>query len=205
MTAAIILAGGRSRRFGGDKLRARLGDGRSVLAHAVDGAAAVADELVVVVAPGADRPDGLPGGVVLVHDPEPEGGPLMGLAAGLEAATGAIVLVVGGDMPALEPSVLRLLIAVLEKDPKVDGARLEVSDATRASVLPCVVRRNAARRACGEALAAGDRRLRGAIEGLATTVVAAGQWRILDPVGRTLLDIDHPTDLAALEGRDEPG
>ncbi len=107
MTAAIVLAGGRSRRFGGDKLKARLADGRSVLAHAVAGAAAVADEVVVVIASGADRPDGLPGSVVLVHDPEPDGGPLMGLAAGLETVSGEIVLVVGGDMPALEPSVLR--------------------------------------------------------------------------------------------------
>lgn len=205
MTAAIVLAGGRSRRFGGDKLQARLADGRSVLAHAVAAAAAVGDEIVVVIAPGAERPEGLPESVVLVHDPEPEGGPLMGLAAGLETVSGEIVLVVGGDMPALEPSVLRLLIAAVENDPAVDAARLEVRDATRASVLPCVLRRKAARRACGEALSAGDRRLRGALEGLATTVVPAVEWRALDPSGRTLVDIDRPADLATLEGRDEPG
>ena len=204
MIAAIVLAGGRSRRFGTDKLSARLPDGRSVLGHAVARAAAVADELVVVIAPGADRPDGLPETVVLVHDPEPDGGPLMGLAAGLEAVSGEIVLVVGGDMPALEASVLRLLIAAVERDPKVDGARLEVDGSTRASVLPCVLRRKAARRACGEALAAGDRRLRGALERLATTVVPAAEWRAVDPGGRTLLDIDRPADLVTLEGRDEP-
>jgi molybdopterin-guanine dinucleotide biosynthesis protein A len=197
--SAIVLAGGRSRRFGADKLQARLADGRSVLAHAVAGVAAVADEIVVVVAPGAVRADGLPARVVLVHDPEPGGGPLMGLAAGLETATGEIVVVVGGDMPALDVSVLRLLIAAAAADPAIDGALLEIDGAPRVSVLPCVVRRSAARRACGEALAAGDRRLRGALERLVTTVVPAGEWRALDPSGRTLLDIDRPSDLAAFE------
>jgi molybdopterin-guanine dinucleotide biosynthesis protein A len=204
MTAAIVLAGGRSRRFGTDKLQAWLPDGRTVLAHAVARAASVADELVVVIAPGADRPSGLPESVVLVHDPTPDEGPLAGLATGLETVSGEIVLVVGGDMPALEASVLRLLIAAVEKGPKVDGARLEVDGSTRASVLPCALRRKAARRACGEALAAGDRRLRGALQRLATTVVPAAEWRTLDPSGRTLLDIDRPADLLALEA-DEPG
>jgi molybdenum cofactor guanylyltransferase len=205
LTAAIVLAGGRSRRFGTDKLRARLPDGRSVLDHAVAGVAAVAEEIVVVVAPGVAHPDGLPDRVVLVHDPEPDGGPLMGLAAGLEAVSGAIVLVVGGDMPTLEASVLRLLIAAVEADPAADGARLEVDGATGASILPCVLCRSAAQQACREALAAGDRRLRGALERLATTVVPAVEWRALDPSGRTLVDIDRPADLASLEGRDEPG
>ena len=171
-----------------------------MLAHAVAGAAAVADELVVVIAPGADPPSGLPESAVFVHDPAPDEGPLMGLAAGLEAVSGEIILVVGGDMPALEASVLRLLIAAVEKVPKVDGARWRSAGSTAGSVLPCALRRRAARRACGEALAAGDRRLRGALERLATTVVPAVEWRALDPSGRTLLDIDRPADLAALEG-----
>ncbi len=37
------------------------------------------------------------------------------------------------------------------------------------------------------------------------TIVPAVEWRVLDPTGRTLLDIDRPADLAALEGRDDPG
>jgi molybdopterin-guanine dinucleotide biosynthesis protein A len=207
---AIVLAGGRSRRFGSDKLGVRLADGRTVLAHAVAAAEAVAGELVIVIAPGAERPDGLPERARIVHDPEPEGGPLIGLAAGLEAVGDGLVLVIGGDMPALEPSVLRLLSAALGDDRNVDAARLEdqrsvVEGGTGPAVLPCAVRREAARLVCREALAAGDRRLRGCLERLATTVVPAAEWRALDPAGRTLLDIDRPGDLAALEQRDAPG
>lgn len=202
MTAAVVLAGGSSRRFGADKLAARLGDGRSVLAHAVEAAAVVADEIVVVVAPGAARPADLPAAAWIVHDREPDAGPLLGLAAGLAVIADGTVLVVGGDMPALEAGVLRLLIAAVATDPAMDAARLEVDGAPGASVLPCVVRREAAQRACREAIVGGDRRLRGGLERLATAVVPAGEWRALDPAGRTLIDVDRPADLAAL---DEPG
>jgi molybdenum cofactor guanylyltransferase len=165
----------------------------------------VADELVVVVAPGAPRSAGLPDHARVVHDPEPDAGPLLGLAAGLDAIADEIVLVIGGDMPALETSVLGLLIAALGGDPRVEAARLEVDGAPGASILPCVIRREAAQWACREAAAAGDRRLRGCLEHLATTVVPAGEWRALDPAGRTLIDIDRPADLATLQQTDLPG
>jgi molybdenum cofactor guanylyltransferase len=199
MTAAIVLAGGTSRRFGADKLSAILADGRSVLAHAVAVVAEVADELAVVVAPGAARPDDLPDRTRIVPDPEPDAGPLIGLAAGLDAIADTVVVVIGGDMPTVEPAVLRLLFAAVAADPAVEGATLEVDGAPRASVLPCVLRREAAQRACRMAIAAGDRRLRGCLERLALTVVPAGEWRALDPTGRTLVDVDRPADLAALD------
>jgi molybdenum cofactor guanylyltransferase len=205
LTAAVVLAGGTSRRFGADKLAARLADGRSVLGHAVAAAAAVADELVVVIAPGAPRPADLPEGARVVHDPEPDAGPLSGLAAGLDTVADGIVLVIGGDMPALETSVLGLLIAALGGDPETEGARLEMGGATGASVIPCVVRREAGQRACREAVAAGDRRLRGCLERLAIVIVPAREWRALDPTGRTLIDVDRPADLATLEAREPPG
>jgi molybdopterin-guanine dinucleotide biosynthesis protein A len=218
MTAAVVLAGGRSRRFGTDKLSVPLADGRSVLAHAVAAAEAVADELIVVVAPGSSRPDGLPVRTAVVNDAEVGGGPLVGLAAGLEATSDGIVLVLGGDMPALDPSVLAALVAALSDHPDAEVARLEVArlEVARlevdpssafggASVLPCAVRRDAARRACREALAAGDRRLRGCLERLAAIVVPAAEWRALDPHGRTVLDVDRPGDLARLDRPVEPG
>ena len=220
MTAAIVLAGGRSRRFGADKLAATLGDGRSVLAHSLASAAAVATEVVLVLAPGVPAPAGLGSAVAIVHDPEADGGPLVGLLTGLEATSDEVVLVIGGDMPAVEPAVLRLLVKEVRDEPAVEAARLEVRHAGEADgvgdragrtappdivPLPCAVRRESARQACREALAAGDRRLRGCLQRLATAVVADGEWRGLDPTGRTLLDIDRPGDLAVAEGRVEPG
>src|SRR5258705_4780275 len=97
----IVLAGGRSRRFGPDKLAARLGRG-TLLDRSVAALAAVVTDLVVVVAPGDDRvPAPTAGPLRVVADPEAHGGPLVGLLAGLEAVDQPLVVVVGGDMPAL--------------------------------------------------------------------------------------------------------
>ena len=197
MTAAIVLAGGRASRFGADKLAAPLADGRSVLNHAVAAVSAVASSVIVVLAPGTERPFDLPEGVVAVRDPERYAGPLAGLAVGLAATAAEIVIVVGGDMPVLDPAVLRLLIDVVAADPGIEAARLE---SERSSPLPCALRREQARTACDGALAAGDRRLRGCLERIATTTIPARQWRALDPGGRTLVDIDDPADLARLLG-----
>jgi molybdopterin-guanine dinucleotide biosynthesis protein A len=94
----VVLAGGRSSRFGRDKLAERI-DGRTLLDSAIDGVTPASIEILVVAAPDA-APD-LPAGVRLVHDPVAFDGPLAGVAAGLRAAHDSIVLVVGGDMPTL--------------------------------------------------------------------------------------------------------
>ncbi|HYN70712.1 MAG TPA: molybdenum cofactor guanylyltransferase [Candidatus Eisenbacteria bacterium] len=116
--SAIVLAGGRSSRFGGSKLQA-LVDGVPLLDLAIRAAAEVADE-VIVVGPASGGValtdlDGLPAAVrvELVRDPVAFGGPLIGLRSGLGAATGVLAIVVGGDMPRLEPAVLRAMLARL--------------------------------------------------------------------------------------------
>ena len=106
----IVLAGGRSLRFGGDKLAIAI-EGRPLLHHAIGGVAAVASEILVVVAPGAEPalPADLAVPIRLVHDPEAFGGPLIGLGAALAAAH-PLAVVVGGDMPRLVPAVLVRLL-----------------------------------------------------------------------------------------------
>lgn len=78
---AIILAGGRSARMGRDKGSLRL-EGRSLVARAV-GACAGCDGIVVVAPELPDEVD--PGAVGLALEDPPFGGPVAGIAAGLEA------------------------------------------------------------------------------------------------------------------------
>ena len=78
--AVIVLAGGRSSRFGRDKLAEPL-DGRPLLDHAIDAARRMATEVLVVVAPGSAP--AVPAGVQVVHDAQAFEGPLAGVAAGL--------------------------------------------------------------------------------------------------------------------------
>ncbi len=98
--SAIVLAGGRSTRFGRDKLAEPL-DGVPLLWRTIEAVRAVADDIVVVVAPGSE-PE-LPADVRVAYDPATGQGPLVGVLAGLEAVRHDTVLVVGGDMPWLRP------------------------------------------------------------------------------------------------------
>jgi len=110
---ALVLAAGRSMRFGGDKRRALLADGRSLLAHSVEQALAAFDEVRVVLRDGERAQDlGLPAGCRVVHSRDAALGMGHSLAAGIaslddsRAQAAAIVL---GDMPWIASATLRRL------------------------------------------------------------------------------------------------
>lgn len=187
--SAIVLAGGRSSRFGRDKLVEPVA-GRPLLEHAIAGVGPLASETIVVAAPDESR--SVPDGVIVVSDPVSFEGPLVGLRTGLRRAAEPVVLLVGGDMPTLVPSVLALLVDRLD-DPAVDAAILE--GAGRARPLPGALRTARAMAAVERLVDGGERRLQRIYEDLTTVVVDEATWRALDPDARTLRDIDTPTDL----------
>jgi molybdopterin-guanine dinucleotide biosynthesis protein A len=187
--SAIVLAGGRSSRFGRDKLAEPVA-GRALLDHAIAAVRPLAQE-TIVVAPPRESPR-VPQGIVVVHDPAAFEGPLVGLVAGLRRATNPVTLVVGGDMPTLVPAVLEAMIARLV-DPGLDAVILEDDDRRRP--LPSALRTAPARAAGSRLVAAGERRLGALFEALATAVIDQSTWRLLDPDGRTLRDVDTPADL----------
>jgi molybdopterin-guanine dinucleotide biosynthesis protein A len=192
--SAIVLAGGRSSRFGSDKLRVEI-DGRSLLELASEAASAVATELIVVLAPGDDRP--LPASSVPVRrvaDPESYGGPLVGLLAGLERAREPFVVAVGGDMPSVRPAILAALVAALAAAPAHVGAAV-LSSQGRIVPLPAVLRTGSATDAVRRLVADGERRLRSTFDRLATRVLDEAEWRPLDPDAASLRDVDRPQDL----------
>lgn len=187
--SAIVLAGGRSSRFGRDKLVEPF-DGRSLLEHAIEAVRPHAFEVLVVVAPGAVP--AVPADVIVVHDPTPFEGPLAGLLVGLGAARGSIVLVTGGDMPELMPDVVAAMVASFE----ATGCEAVILDhAGRPRPLPMAARRLPAVAAVSRLIAAGERRLGALTEALTTTVIEESTWRALDPGGTTMRDIDTPADL----------
>ena len=194
--SAIVLAGGASSRFGGDKLAAQFA-GRPLLERAVEAAAAVASEVIVVLAPGDDR--ALPEASVPVRravDPERHGGPLVGLLAGLEVAGEPVAIVVGGDMPTLSPTVLAVLVRALGATDGADAAVLVERGATRP--LPLAVRNGAASQAARRLIGEGERSLRRLLDALSARQLDEVEWRGLDPEGATLRDVDRPEDLAGM-------
>jgi molybdopterin-guanine dinucleotide biosynthesis protein A len=192
--SGIVLAGGRSSRFGSDKLVADI-DGRRLLDLAIEGLAAVSDEVLVVVSPGDDRV--LPNSKTTVRrvaDPEQHGGPLVGLLAGLEVADQPIVVVAGGDMPSLSRPVLEAMIRRLVASEPGTDAIILASRGDRPP-LPAVLRTGAATDVARRLVGDGERRLRSLFERLPTRALDEAEWRPLDPDGATLRDIDRPADL----------
>lgn len=186
-TSGLVLAGGASRRFGSDKRLAPV-EGRALLRRAVDAVAAVADEVLVAVAPDRPVPDAvaLPAGVRTVTDASGGGGPLAGLVAGLAAASHDVVLVLGGDHGWAEPATLAALRDALLHDPALDVVYLEV-DGHRQPLAAAYRRRVAA--VAQARLTDGDRRAVALLDALA----GVG----LEPPGaaRAARDVDVPDDL----------
>jgi molybdopterin-guanine dinucleotide biosynthesis protein A len=109
MRSGVVIAGGRSTRFeGGDKAVADLA-GVPMVRRVVDRVAPVVDDLVVncrseQVPRLEDALAGVAPTPTYAEDPEPDRGPMAGIAAGLRAAEGGSALVVACDMPFVDPS-----------------------------------------------------------------------------------------------------
>ena len=110
---ALVLAAGRGVRFGGDKRLAVMADGRSLLAHSVDNARAVFEDVRVVLREG-ERAEafGLSADCRVVISPEAACGMGHSLAAGVASLADSpaqAVAILLGDMPWIATASLRRL------------------------------------------------------------------------------------------------
>jgi molybdopterin-guanine dinucleotide biosynthesis protein A len=187
-----VLAGGRSTRFGRDKLSA-VYRGVPLLHHSVLRLEEVCAELVIVVAPDEPEPT-IPVGVDarFVRDPREGEGPLVGLLAGLEVVVTPLAIVAGGDMPDLSTAVLLEMLRVVG-EASVDAVALQ--DGDRFRPLPSLMRVAPARDAAHALLHGGERSLRSLLQALGTAVIDEPTWTTLDPSRGTLHDIDEPGDM----------
>lgn len=186
---AVVLAGGRSTRFGRDKLVEPV-DGRPLLDHAIDAVRSVATDVIVVTSPEASLRT--PSGVEVVRDASAFEGPLAGLATGFGALDPAVepVIVVGGDMPTLVTAVLERLLDGVERR---EAAVLADEDGPRP--LPMAIQRSRGAPVTQRLLDQGERRLRALLVELDVEVVLPTAWRAIDPDGASLRDVDVPGDL----------
>ena len=160
---AIVLAGGRSSRFGSDKMAADI-FGEPLLHHAVRAATSVCAEVLVVGAPSGlpvELPGGMPEAPVVVLDVDLHEGPLAALAHAATFATQDRMLLIAGDMPDLQPAILE---RVLTWGDGSDGACLVVDGWPQP--FPMGLDRAAASTHSAELVAAGERSLRRLIAGL---------------------------------------
>ena len=185
MISAILLAGGKSSRFGSDKRRICL-DGESLPEKAARQLGALCGEVIVagdISLPGCRR----------VRDGVPDQGPLAGILAGLQAAKGELCLIMACDMPFFPEAVARQLLALAHTRQAAvprDGEKLQP--------LFAVVRRSAALPAAQALLAEGARAVRGLYEVLDTAYLDRADWADTG-LAEPFFNINRPQDLERLQ------
>ena len=112
-TTVVVLCGGDSTRLGTDKIAAPLG-GTTVLDHLLD----ALPPSWPVVAVGPERPTRR--SVRWTREAPPGGGPVAGVAAGLDRVETELLVIVAGDMPFAGPAAV-LLADALRRDPGTDA------------------------------------------------------------------------------------
>ena len=126
MITSVVLAGGKGRRLGKDKLQEVVG-GRPLLQRVIDSLSPISERILVVTAQGQRLPaiQAKQSKVASVPDIYPGRGALGGIYTGLTAAKSQYGLVVAADMPFLNPDLLQHLVTVAPGFdvvmPRIDG------------------------------------------------------------------------------------
>ncbi|AEN05373.1 molybdenum cofactor guanylyltransferase [Halolamina sp.] len=216
MRSGVIIAGGRSTRFGDtDKAVAPLA-GVPMTRRVADRLEPVVDELVVNCR--EDQRDaiddaltgyGLPTSFAL--DREPDQGPMAGIRDGLRGADGEHAVVVACDMPFVDPEAVSYLFGrctgAIEPpsgtddvgEPPYDAAVPRLGDGWYQTT-QAVYRPEPMADACDAALERGDRKILAPLEALSYAVV--GEDELLDNTAVSTFDnVNTQEELAAAEQR----
>jgi molybdopterin-guanine dinucleotide biosynthesis protein A len=112
LMTSIVLAGGKGRRLGKNKLLEVVG-GRPLLQRVVDSLSPISERILVVSAQGQEQPavEARQARVDCIQDVYPGKGVLGGLYTGLSTSDSEHSLVVAGDMPFLNSSLVQYLVS----------------------------------------------------------------------------------------------
>jgi len=185
---AVILAGGRSSRFGRDKAGAQL-DGLSLLEHVLKALPEPRAETVLAIREeqtGSESPVDR----IVFDDPALPDGPLRGIVAGLEAITSEWAWVVACDLPGIIPALLEDLARARTPDllgviPEWGGRLQPLCALYSRTALPIL------RKAAGS----DARSVTGALAQPGFLRFDEARSRKLDPEGRSFININTPDAL----------
>ncbi len=184
LISAIILAGGRSKRFGSPKAWAEWG-GKPLIQHVADRIAADSYEVIAVFRdePNQEMPESVDR---LAYDvPNFVEGPLRAIVAGLRAMRTDWAFVVGCDAPMIEP---RLMMRLFGQHGEHDQVIVPMNDA---EVQPLVgLYHRSALSTMLKALKSGVASPKVAMEDLKVHVVPEVKWAPADPHGHSFLNIN---------------
>jgi molybdopterin-guanine dinucleotide biosynthesis protein A len=187
MHSGVIIAGGRSTRFGDtDKAVAELA-GTPMIRRVADRLSAVVDEVVVNCRSEQTEAilaamEGYPHTVTCAEDEVPDRGPVAGIQSGLEQADGRYAFVVACDMPFVDPALATHLFAAVESY----GAAVPRLESGWFQTTQAVYHVEAMARACASALETENPRILAPLEELDYVVVEQS-------------DVETVTDLETFE------
>lgn len=190
---AVILAGGRSTRFGRDKGLVTW-RGRRLVDHVLDRLPVERDGTVLVIRQEQD--DGAWPGITTVHDdPERNEGPLRGVIRGLAACQTGWAWVVACDQPLVSADLLLGLHKALLPDdhallPEWNGRLQPLTGLYAVQAGPLLA----------ELETGGEQSLIGALKTIGFRVFAEEDCRRFDQRGAGFLNINRPEQFTELEG-----
>ncbi|AII58875.1 molybdopterin-guanine dinucleotide biosynthesis protein MobA [Dehalococcoides mccartyi CG4] len=187
--SCIILAGGKSKRMGRDKISATL-DSQTLLERAVANLNGYGREILVVTAYGqADaKIQPLPG-IKIVRDILPEKGPLAGIYSGLKASKSQFNLVVGCDMPFLNRALLEYM-----KDQVAGFEAVVPRLGQKPEPLHAIYSKSAGEKALS-LLSQGKLAVSDLLARLHTRYIEEPEINRFDPEHRSFFNINRPEDL----------
>jgi molybdopterin-guanine dinucleotide biosynthesis protein A len=191
---AVVLAGGRSSRFGSDKASALL-RGRPLLQWVLDAVGQVCDAVVMVKARGQVLPDvTCTRPMTVIEDVYDAQGPLAGLVAAFEVVRTPLAFATSCDSPLTEPELIRYLASrAADSDvvcPLVDGHPQPLVAVYRAAACLPVFRENVER---------GQLRIVVAFAGLRRKTVTGEEAATADPQLHSFINANTPERLAEID------
>ena len=190
-----INAGGQSRRMGRDKALVEL-DGRPMLQHVIERVSGLGPAQTILVSNdhAAHARFGLP----MVPDSLPDAGSLGGIYTALMHSHCDHTLVVACDMPFLNPTLLRHMLALREGGHDVIAPRVEGYPQGLHAVYSqaCIGPIRAQ-------IGAGRLKVIGFYDQVRVRYLDEDEWRPLDPTGRAFQNINTPEELAAADSTGE--
>ena len=216
MRSVVIIAGGRSTRFGdADKAVAPLA-GVPMVRRVADRLSAAVDEVVVNCRPDQreaieDAFEQFPLPVDFALDAEPDQGPMAGIRDGLRGASGEHAFVVACDMPFVDPQTASYLFDRCDGEVNPPADAEDVGEPPFDAAVPrlgdgwyqttqAVYRPEPMADACDAALERGDRKILAPLEDL--TYAVAGEAELEERVDLSTFDnINTQEEFEAAEKR----
>lgn len=187
--AALILAGGPSRRFGGEKALFTL-NGKPMISRVVEEMSKISDELAISCRTGSRTYERMFPGVKIIQDKYDGKGPMVGLVSALPEISAEYVAVVPCDSPRIRSDVVKFLFE------RAKGHDAAVPRWPNGYIEPLQAIYNTRRllEAVLSLWGRGTMKLSAMLEGLRNVIfVPTDELREIDPRLETFLNVNYPS------------